>query len=413
MLHKGFIVVAVLGCICLALNILNIMAVPITKPERGLYLSSYENYTYGIFGLCYNDYCTEPRIGYPSNTSAYFMEIHNLELPSGDLDMRLPSRATYRVSKLLVVHLVSTCLTFILVLFAISINIYLYANEKETKSGSRNEEELLEEGVVEEIQVEERDERDERDERERDGDEIDGVEGSEIEGNGIEGNNIEERGEVAEEHHVDPEEIPSRRALLRELIEDNHSHLLTHSDLHHTTYYKKDITGFLNIMLILTLFSFLFSLLAFLADILLFVPQLSYLGWIQIIPIVFFAIVLSMLCLMKRFTVTMRYLDEIPKYGNDDMRSRKFFNPHKWSEMGSDDGFIAYANGIYSNFNDNENNDYNEGRVRHNYHRLDANEDDSEHVYMYSQAGSEHSIASTTTNEISIELSTFSSSVNE
>ena len=52
-------------------------------------------------------------------------------------------------------------------------------------------------------------------------------------------------------------------------------------------------------MLVFTFFSVNYVV-GFLADILLFTPNLSYLGWLQLIPIVLMALVTSMLCFIKR-----------------------------------------------------------------------------------------------------------------
>lgn len=102
-------------------------------------------------------------------------------------------------------------------------------------------------------------------------------------------------------------------------------------------------------MLVFTFFSVLTTLLAFLADILLFTPNLSYLGWLQLIPIVLMALVTSMLCFIKRSISSRKFFESEYRYANDDMRiMRKTYVDEFWNDNASDDGFYVYTDGFYT-----------------------------------------------------------------
>lgn len=103
---------------------------------------------------------------------------------------------------------------------------------------------------------------------------------------------------------------------------------------------KRQVYLHLNVMLFIAIISFLLNLLAFLADILLFVPKLGVLGWIQVVPIVVMALIESLICFMKRSILSRRHLDNDVQNFTTDRRERK------WSEEYSDDGFYIYSNGF-------------------------------------------------------------------
>lgn len=106
---------------------------------------------------------------------------------------------------------------------------------------------------------------------------------------------------------------------------------------------RRNITRYLNWMLLFALLLFLLTLLAFLADILLFVPHLSYLGWIQLLPIMLMALISSLLCFIRRSISSRRHLeDEV--YHRNGLRS-KTAEPMRWvDDSDSDDGFYIYTN---------------------------------------------------------------------
>lgn len=115
---------------------------------------------------------------------------------------------------------------------------------------------------------------------------------------------------------------------------------------------KRDITGHLNWMLLFAGLSFLLTLLAFLADLILFIPRLSYLGWIQLLPVLLMTLISSLLCFIKRSILSRRHLEE-DYHGNNDMRSRGV-HPRWIDDSASDDGFYVYTNGFYEGDDDLE-----------------------------------------------------------
>ncbi|EGV60089.1 regulator of ime2 [Yamadazyma tenuis] len=115
-----------------------------------------------------------------------------------------------------------------------------------------------------------------------------------------------------------------------------------------------NVTIQLNFQLVMSMFSCLFSLLGLLSDIILFVPHLSYLGWIQIVPIVFQSIATTLMCWTRRTVFSRRHLEEEYYYANDDMRRPKSFRSRVSDDSASDDGFYVYTNGFYSNYGDRE-----------------------------------------------------------
>ncbi|KAG7195705.1 regulator of ime2 [Scheffersomyces spartinae] len=115
----------------------------------------------------------------------------------------------------------------------------------------------------------------------------------------------------------------------------------------------RDISMYLSFMLMFSLCDFIATLLALLADILLFIPRLTYVGWIQILPLILLAFTASTICFMKREVSTRKYLQGgDSNYKNDDMylRRRMVTDPdNDDDDSGSDDGFYVYTNGFYSN----------------------------------------------------------------
>lgn len=114
---------------------------------------------------------------------------------------------------------------------------------------------------------------------------------------------------------------------------------------------KRDITPHLNWMLLMAGLSFLLTLLAFLADLILFIPRLTYLGWIQLLPVSLMTLNASLLCFIKRSILSRRHLEEDYRGNNNDMRSRGVLPP--WvDDSASDDGFYVYTNGFYGGDDD-------------------------------------------------------------
>ncbi|KAH3679825.1 hypothetical protein WICMUC_000725 [Wickerhamomyces mucosus] len=96
--------ISVILAITLALQLVAILSVPITK---GITLCTYDGYKFGVFGLCYGDTCSSVRIGYTSE------DIGELE------GFSLPSNARHSISKLLIIHVVSAGFTLVLFLNSI------------------------------------------------------------------------------------------------------------------------------------------------------------------------------------------------------------------------------------------------------------------------------------------------------
>lgn len=110
---------------------------------------------------------------------------------------------------------------------------------------------------------------------------------------------------------------------------------------------KRNLLGHFSWMLLLSALSFLLTLLAFLADLILFIPRMSFLAWIQLLPIALMALIASLLCFMKRSISSRRHLDEEYRGKNDDMRNNGVM-PRWIDDSASDDGFYVFTNGFYS-----------------------------------------------------------------
>lgn len=260
-----------IGCLVLVswvIQLLPVISVPITGAAIGylLNLSNFNNYTYGVFGVCdtSRNVCSTSGIGYPV-TDLFYYDAMGVDVSDDDLaQIQLPSDATHSISKLLVVHLVAFCSTSALLLTTMLLLLLLYLYTKYPGFMLRN----LLPGVMVKL----------------------------------------------------PDTKPQR----------------------------KNTTPYLEWMLLFALFSFLLTLLAFLADILLFIPRLGALGWIQLIPISLMAFIASLVCLMKRSISSRRHLEE-EVYTASKRKSRN----GRWAnESDSDDGFYIYTNGFYSANND-------------------------------------------------------------
>ncbi|KAK6464579.1 pH-response regulator protein palI/RIM9 [Scheffersomyces coipomensis] len=267
--------------ICVVVQLLPVISVPLTSPASNLYFSNFRNYTFGVLGICdlNSGICSSPRIGYPSVNSTFYMLADDSDFELGGVE--LPSSATYTISKLLIMHVVAFCLTCLLLLVVIGLTI-LQCIDDTVPFKDRVEFYVKQKGKGRPI-----------------------IKGSE--------NN----------------EDPVRKKPLR------------------------DITPYLNVMLTIAIMSFLCNLLGFLADILLFIPNLTYLGWLQLLPIICLALIITLSCFIKRAISSRKFLEDDQKYENDDMRTRKKVVGNRWSDDASDDGFYVYTNGFYTAQNNN------------------------------------------------------------
>lgn len=277
-MHSGIIFIGCLSLVSWVIQFLPVISVPITGRliNYELHFATYNNYSYGVFGVCdtSRNICSDPAIGYPKSDLFYYHSIGE-PVDDGELsEIQLPSDATRSISKLLVVHIVAFCFTSVLVLELIFLLLVLYLHEKHPGT-------LL-------WRV------------------------------------LRRRLEPAPQPAVKPK--------------------------------KKDISPYLEWMLLFSVLSFMLTLLAFLADILLFIPRLSFLGWIQLLPILLMALIASLVCLMKRSISSRRHLEE-EAYPANEMRSK---NLSRWAEdsqaddSDSDDGFYVYTNGFYTANNETD-----------------------------------------------------------
>lgn len=313
-MHKGLLILLGLSFICGILQFLPIIAVPITGKAIGynLYLSKYQDYAFGVYGICNikKHRCSRPKIGYPSESDDYYSFVGENKHPSFG-GAELPSKARYTISKLLVVHLIGFSLSCLSVLVIGGLIFILWIEETGLKC-------LIKSMVADKMNM----------------------------GKGRKINNSSS--DITESTLATKISSAPEIASTSVQRQDN----------------KRDITLYLNSMLIISLLSFLLTLLAFLADILLFTPHLSYLGWIQLCPIILLSVMISMLCFIKRSITSRKYLNDDNTYNNDDMRTRKNVGVLHWNDSDSDDGFYVYTNGFYSNYNNEDT--YREGNTSAN-----------------------------------------------
>lgn len=104
---------------------------------------------------------------------------------------------------------------------------------------------------------------------------------------------------------------------------------------------RKWFRVFLEVMLVCSIFLFLLGLLGYLVDILLFVPYLSWIGWLQLAVVLIMALICSLVCFMKRSVISRRHLEE-EAYALGRTNSRL-------SDSSSDSGVYIYSNGFTAN----------------------------------------------------------------
>ncbi|RCK58104.1 pH-response regulator protein palI/RIM9 [Candida viswanathii] len=285
-MFKALLALLSLCLVCWVIQLLPVISIPLTSPSVNIHLSQYGNYKFGVFGICN----VEQHVCSDPRigypaTNSTFYA--NLEDPNfGNGGVVLPSDVRYTISKLLVVHVVAFCFSsFLLIVTFILWSVLL----------------------IKDIQFK---------------DQLKKIELH------------EEEPETNAEEHYDT---------------DDHHHHHHHHEESNPKKDEFDLSPYLNIMLTFTLFSVLTTLLAFLADILLFTPNLSYVGWLQLIPIVLMALITSMLCFIKRSISSRKFFESEYQYVNDDMRMmRKNYVDEFWNDNASDDGFFVYTDGFYT-----------------------------------------------------------------
>lgn len=298
-MNKGLLIVAVLCLLSAIIQLLAVISVPITGKliNYNLSFARYNNLTFGVFGIC--DY-TRDTCTPPG--IGYPLD-HNISINNESGGVELPSDARSSISKLLVVHVVAFALSAILVVVSgMYIGILWTREIKLSKLIAKRELELR--------------------------NHLEPVAGTDDGENGSTSGSDTPKSNPDEDHLV--------------------------------VVKKPDITPFLNFQLIFALVSCLLTLLGLLSDILLFTPHLGFLGWLQIVPIVFLAFIVTLVCFMRRSIFSRRHLDEEYFYANDDMRGRHHLDVMSSADTASDDGFYVYTNGFYSNYGDRE--EYNQSQ---------------------------------------------------
>ncbi|CAK9440208.1 uncharacterized protein LODBEIA_P43080 [Lodderomyces beijingensis] len=294
-MYKALLALLILSLICWIIQLLPVISVPVTPLSSKIYLSHYANYTFGVFGIC------DERSNGCSEPKIGYPSINSSSFNFADDygygGVLLPSDVKYTISKLLVVHVVAFCFSS---LFMVVI-IWLFGLESIDRWNRRSAEDNQARGAK----------------------------------------------DTAETGDAEPNND-----------DEFSSNGVSESSNDSLKMDQRDLTSYMNMMLILTIFSVLTTLLAFLADMLLFIPNLSYLGWIQLIPIVSMALITSMLCFIKRSISSRKFFENYDtQYDNEDMKLlRKRAMNQTWDDNSSDDGFFVYTDGFYTR---------NEGNVGH------------------------------------------------
>ncbi|CAH2354355.1 pH-response regulator protein palI/RIM9 [[Candida] railenensis] len=370
-MHSGLLFMTMLCLGCLVVQLLPILSVPITGKgiKYSIYLSHYDNYKYGVFGLCdvTQDICSDTKIGYPSNGSNFFTAMSEgyKEEYGG---VQLPSNARYTISKLLVVHVVSFCFSGCLFLVMLLLMV-IYSYENTTKLRLIEKFKPRPKRVTKRIG---------KFKMKRKGGRGRGRALSKLP-------QEEENDPPSDGYQDDPPSNNNGTQIVIQEPEARPSKARKNSLTSASESKKRDITPILNLMLMLALLSFMSTLLAFLSDILLFTPHLSYLGWLQFYPIVATSLIASMVCFMKRSITSRKYWEDSKIRYNDDMRIRRTID---LEDSDSDDGFYVYTNGFYSTGDNNEET-YHSHRARstssHNGWRRHTPRNDESHIQMDEQ----------------------------
>ncbi|CAN3364553.1 pH-response regulator protein palI/Rim9p [Diutina catenulata] len=309
-MERWLVVMTILTLTCMVLQLLPVITVPITGPHSNLYLSQFENYSFGVFGLCdlNTNTCSSPRIGYPKVNDSFYDVYDDYSVAE------LPSSVTTTISKLLVVHVVGFGISAVQFLMMVSLLVV----QEIDKRKERAEDEAAEAMLAQERPSVGRD-----------------------------------RTSFGRDRTSFARERPSTILDRQSIVLDRH--LSRHSSrdskpMRRRKPWVRDYAPFMDWMLIFSLVSFLTTLLAFLADILLFISRLSWVGWLQLFPIIALALISTMVCFLKRSISTRKFLEEDHFFLNDDMRARRR-TPlgGGWSDDESDDGFFVYTEGLNQN----------------------------------------------------------------
>lgn len=342
-MQKGIWLINVLAVISCVLQLLAVISVPVTGKAIGynLYLSKYENVAFGVLGLCDLEHnkCSPSRIGYPSGKDGF--DFSNNRQGKRDMSRaELPTKARYTISKLLVVHIVGLFCSAVVLALQIIVSVILLTEENKLsfswlswKRKTENSKKLKKTG-----------------------------------------------------NYLSDDLVENAEQMVQELVSTNPSRGRSNKSKNKSKR-KFNMMPCLNLLLLFSLLSFLFSLLGLLSDILLFIPHLSYLGWIQLAPIIFMAVITSMLCFIKRSISSRKYLEDTQKFTSEIKFNRN--TGFVWNDTDSDDGFYVYTNGFYSNYNNDDYQDHSSINItidhnpRQNHGRHRESTEDSSSTNMH------------------------------
>lgn len=326
-MHKGLVVLACFSLVCFVLHLIPILSVPVTSNTNGIYLAKLEGYTFGILGICdtTTNKCSDISVGYPSKNSSFF-----LERAQNEQSFALPTRAILLISRLLVVHIVAFCLSSCHLVVTVFLLVLLWFDQHQWKRCRIGADNINDDSSTIDLEADPTISR-------------------------VHSRNSSvwssSRSRIGHRRIVEFEERRSHNnnntnSISNKVVEDG-------GEDDDDEDQPRDISMYLSFMLMFSLCDFIATLLALLADILLFIPRLTYVGWIQILPLILLAFTASTICFMKREVSTRKYLQGgDSNYKNDDMylRRRMVTDPdNDDDDSGSDDGFYVYTNGFYSN----------------------------------------------------------------
>ena len=102
-MEKWLLALTLLTLMCTVFLLLPVILVPVTGLRSNLYLSKYQNYLFGVFGICdlNSNNCSVARIGYPAINDSFYNVNDEYSVAELPLNIQLT------ISKLLVVHVVA------------------------------------------------------------------------------------------------------------------------------------------------------------------------------------------------------------------------------------------------------------------------------------------------------------------
>ena len=351
-MNKSLVIVALLCMISFIIQLLTVISVPITghSIDYNLSFAVYNDIAFGVFGVCNMrlHLCSDASIGYPSGDQIF----NNYTFDeSGYGGMELPSNARFSISKLLVVHVIAFCFTALLLLSSVAVLLRQWAYEN--RKLLRQFQELFKS-------------KSQSVEDSSDSESFKQITNTDTSGNAssdtrIGRSSVLELFQILEDEDVDGnvENLNQSQRYSRQYSHDEEQQFDDDNDDNDNDDEedinddkKPNLMPYLTVQLALALLSCLLNLLGLLSDVLLFMPHLTYLGWIQFIPIICLGVMAAFVCFIRRSISSRQYLEEEYFYANDDMRTKRNIVVHSDDDSQSDDGFYVYTNGFYSNYAD-------------------------------------------------------------